>query len=105
MPIKQSFVLLTWRLHEQNVFHMLLLNQLVLPAASTRNLGVIFDDNKMSENTFLICRTCYYNIHDLRRARRYLPLSIAKYIVTALVISRLYYLVSFFMFLLNISNI
>ena len=38
-----------------------------------------------------ICRISYYNISYFRRINRYLPLSIAKYIATALVTSRLDY--------------
>ena len=63
-----------------------------MPAISPRNLGVNFDDKfNFKEHISQICKTCYYNIRDLRRIRRCLPLSVAKTIVTALVISRLDY--------------
>ena len=55
-----------------------------MPAVSTRNLGVIL------ENTFLKL------VRDLWRFRRYLPLSIAKNIATALVTNRLNYCNSLF---------
>ena len=57
---------------------------------STQNLGVIFDDNfNFRQHISRICRTDYYHMHDLRRIRWYLPLSVAQAIVTVLVTSRL----------------
>ena len=57
---------------------MPLLNQHVMSAVSTWNLGVIFDDKFISRTHISqICRTCYYHIRDLRRIRRCKPLSIA----------------------------
>ena len=47
-----------------------------------------------STNTFLIniiCKSCFYHIHDLRRIRRHTPLSTAKTISNALSSSRLDY--------------
>ena len=44
-----------------------------------------------STNTFLICKSCYYHIRDLRRIRRHLPLSTAKTISNSLITSRLDY--------------
>ena len=68
-----------------------------MPAVSTRNLGVIFDDKlNFREHISQICRTCFYHIRDLRRIRRYLPVSVAKTIATALVTSRLDYCNSLF---------
>ena len=66
-------------------------------AVSTRNLGVIFDDKlNFREHISQVCRTCFYHIRDLRRIRRYLPVSVAKTIATALVTSRLDYCNSLF---------
>ena len=47
-------------------FPIPLLNQHVMPAVSTRNLGVIFDDKlNFREHISQICRTCFYHIRDL----------------------------------------
>ena len=73
---------------------MPLLNQHGMPAvSSTRNLGVgCFGDTfNFREHISQMCRTYYYHIRDLRRIRRYLSLSIAKTIATALVTCRLNY--------------
>ena len=81
----------------KTLFPIPLLNQHVMPAVSTRNLGVIFDDKlNFREHISQICRTCFYHIRDLRRIRRYLPVSVAKTIATALVTSRLDYCNSLF---------
>ena len=81
----------------KTLFPIPLLNQHVMPAVSTRNFGVIFDDKlNFREHISLICRTCFYHIRDLRRIRRYLPVSVAKTIATALVTSRLDYCNSLF---------
>ncbi len=57
-----------------------------------------FDDRfNFREYMSQVCRTYYYyNIRDLLCIRRYLPLSIAKTIATALVASRLDYCDSLF---------
>ena len=69
-----------------------ILSQNITPAASTRNLGVTFDNNfNFRQHISQMCRCCLYHIRDLRRFRRYMSLSVAKTIVTALVGSRLDY--------------
>ena len=45
----------------------------------------------ISKNISKTCRCCLYHIRDLRRIRRFLSLSVAKTIATALVSSRLDY--------------
>ena len=99
---KTEFLIIgTHRQRDQikTLFPIPLLNQHVMPAVSTRNLGVIFDDKlNFREHISQICRTCFYHIRDLHAAniRRYLPVSVAKTIATALVTSRLDYCNSLF---------
>ena len=69
-----------------------ILNQHVMPSVPTQNLRVCFMINCILVNTFL--RFLEHGI------RRYLPLSIAKTIATALVTSRCYYCNSFYIILL-----
>ena len=69
-----------------------ILSQNITPVASTRNLGVTFDNNfNFRQHISQMCRCCLYHIRDLRRIRRYMSLSVVKTIVTALVSSRLDY--------------
>ena len=69
-----------------------ILSQSITPAASVFNLGVTFDENfNFKQHISKTCRCCFYHIRDLRRIRRFLSLSIAKTIATALVSSSLDY--------------
>ena len=69
-----------------------ILSQSITPAASVLNLGVTFDENfNFKQHISKTCRCCFYHIRDLRRIRRFLSLSVAKTIATALVSSRLDY--------------
>ena len=69
-----------------------ILNQSVTPAPSVSNLGVNFDESfNFKQHISKTCRCCFYHIRDLRRIRRFLSLSVAKTIATALVSSRLDY--------------
>ena len=69
-----------------------ILSQSITPAASVLNLGVTFDENfNFKQHIAKTCRCCFYNIRDLRRIRRFISLSVAKTIATALVNSRLNY--------------
>ena len=73
-------------------FPTCILNQTIIPAASAKNLGVTFDKNfNFRQHISQTCRCCFYHIRDLRRIRRYMSLSVAKTIATALVSSRLDY--------------
>ncbi|KAK2192605.1 hypothetical protein NP493_26g06024 [Ridgeia piscesae] len=54
------------------------------------NLGVTFDEH-FKQHISKTCRCCFYHIHDLRHIRRFISLSVAKTIATALVSSRLDY--------------
>jgi len=56
------------------------------------NIGVIFDsDFNFRKHVSLTYWCCLYHIHDLRRFRRYIYLSVTKTIAIALSTSRLYY--------------
>ena len=69
-----------------------ILSQSITPAASVLNLGVTFDENfNFKQHISKTCRCCFYHIRDLRRIRRFISLSVAKTIGTALVGSRLDY--------------
>ena len=69
-----------------------ILSQSITPAASVLNLGVRFDENfNFKQHISKTCRCCFYHIRDLRRIRRFLSLSVAETIATALVSSRLDY--------------
>ena len=59
---------------------------------SVSNLGVNFDESfNFKQHISKTCRCCFYHIRDLRRIRRFLSLSVAKTIATALISSRLDY--------------
>ena len=69
-----------------------ILNQSVTQTPSVSNLGVNFDESfNFKQNISKTCRCCFYHIRDLRRIRKFLSLSIAKTVATALVSSRLDY--------------
>ena len=71
-----------------------ILSQSITPAASVLNLGVTVDENFNFKQHFFLsktCRCCFYHIRDLRRIRRFISLSVAKTIATALVSTRLDY--------------
>ena len=88
-----------------------ILNQSVTPAPSVSNLGVNFDKSfNFKQYISKTCHCCFYHIRDLRRIRRFLSLSVAKTIATALVSSRLdycKYLIkrNVFKHFLNIGNV
>ena len=69
-----------------------ILSHSITPSDTVRNLGVTFDsDFNFRKHISLTCRSCFYHIRDLRRIRRYISLSVAKTIATALITSRLDY--------------
>ena len=67
-----------------------ILDQNCTLAASARNLGMTFDFN-FRKHIFQMCRCYFYHIRGLRRICRYLPLSVAKTVATALFSNRLRY--------------
>ena len=61
-----------------------LLDQEITPTDFARNLGVVFDGGlNFRKHISLVCRSCYYHIHDLRRLRRCLTSEVFKTIATA----------------------
>ena len=69
-----------------------ILSQNITPAVSAKNFGVTFDKNfNFRQHISQTCRCFFYHIRDIRRIRRYISLSVAKTIATALVSSRLDY--------------
>ena len=92
---KTEFILIgtvTQRAKLDGFFPTHILNQSITPAPSVSNLGVNFDEGfNFKQHISKTCRCCFYHIRDLRRIRRFLSLSIAKTIATALVSSRLDY--------------
>ena len=64
----------------------------VLPSASARNLGFIFDSNlTLADQISSVTRSCFYRIRDLRRIRPVLDFTTAQSIGTSFVHSRLNY--------------
>ena len=79
-----------------------ILSHNITPAASVLNLVVTFDENfNFKQHISKTCRCCIYHIRDLRRIRRFISLSVAKTMVTALASSRLDYC-NFFLY--NTAN-
>jgi len=71
---------------------MNILSHSITPSDTLRNIDVTFDsDFNFRKHVSLTCRCCFYYIRDLRRIRRYISLSVAKTIATALITSRLDY--------------
>ncbi|KAK2172574.1 hypothetical protein NP493_941g01032 [Ridgeia piscesae] len=92
---KTEFIIIgtvTQRAKLDGFFPTHILNQSVTPAPSVSNLGVNFDESfNFKQHISKTCRSCFYHIRDLRRIRRFLSLSVAKTITTALVSSILDY--------------
>ena len=62
------------------------------PSISSRNLGVIFDNNcTFRSHISVVCNSCFYHMRDQRRIRRHLDLASANLLATALVSSHLDY--------------
>jgi len=71
---------------------MNILSHSITPSDTIRNLDVTFDNGfNFRKHVSLTCPSCFYNIRELRRIRRYISLSVAKTIATALITSRLDY--------------
>jgi len=92
------FIIGTSRQHSKltRFFPTPILNHSITVSDTVRNIGVTIDsDFNFRKLISLTYRCCFYHIHNLRRIRRYISLSVAKTIITALVTSRLYYCNSF----------
>jgi len=75
-----------------NFFSTNTLSHRITPSDTVRYLGVTCDnDSNFRKHVSLICRCCFYHSRDLRRIRRYISLSVAKTIATALITSRFDY--------------
>ena len=73
-------------------FPVSLFGNIMEPAESVKNLGVILDaENSMQGHMANLCRISYYHLRELRRVRRYLNHETALKVVNALVSSRLNY--------------
>ena len=73
-------------------FPVSLLGNSMEPAESVKNLGVILDaENSMQRHMANLCRISYYQLHEVRRVRRYLNHETAVKVANALVSSRLDY--------------
>ena len=69
-----------------------ILSQNITPATSVFNLGAMFDVNfNFKQHISKTCRCCFYYIRNLHHMHRFISLSVAKIITTALVNSRLDY--------------
>ena len=80
------------RIHDADRDPLLVAGQLVTPAASVRNLGVIFDQTmSMEKQVDSIRRSAYHQLRMIRRIRHCLDLESIKLLVHGLVISRLDY--------------
>ena len=78
-------------------FPVSILGSLLHPVDSVRNLGVWFDANfSFSEHIKRTCNTCFLQMRDLRRIRKYLTPEVAVLAANALVSSRLDYCNSLF---------
>ena len=73
-------------------FPVSFLGNIMEPAESVKNLGVILDaDNSMQKHIANLCRTCYYHLWELQRVCRYLNHETAVKVTNALVSSCLDY--------------
>jgi len=62
------------------------------PKHHVRNLGVIFDQHLLlTDQINLVCRTCYNNIRNIGRIRRFISADATKALMQGLVLSRLDY--------------
>ena len=62
---------------------------LILPSKYARNIGVTFDSNLSFERHITdICKSCYFNIHNTYRIRKFLSTEHTKILVNTFVTSR-----------------
>ena len=94
-PDKMEFLLIgneRQRSKYLSMFPIEVLGVKTYAAESAHNLGVIFDKNlNFRSHISAICSSCIYHILDRRRIRRHLDLDSAKFLLNALVSSRLDY--------------
>ena len=92
---KTDFIIIGTSRQQSKLTHFFSINILshsITPSDTVRNIGVTFDsDFNIIKHVSVTCRCCFYQIRVLRRIRRYIYLSVAKTIVTALITSRLDY--------------
>ncbi len=76
----------------QHDFTIQLGSSTIIPSASVRNLGVIFDDQlTFKEHIAKTARSCRFALHNIRKIRPFLTEHATQILVQALVISRLDY--------------
>ena len=94
-PDKTEFILFgsdAQRKQLSNLFPIDILGSSLTPVKKVRNLGVIFDAAfSFTDQVSNIRKSCYYQIRDFARVRRFLPKSVAITLANALVSSRLDY--------------
>ena len=94
-PDKTEFILIgddKIRSCMKSSFPVSFLSNIMEPAESVKNLGVIMDaDSTMQRHVANICRTCYYHLCELRRDCRYLNHETAVKVANALISSHLDY--------------
>ena len=94
-PDKMEFIVIgddKIRSFMKSSFPVSFLGNIMEPAESVKNLGVILDANSsMQRHIANLCCTCYYHLWELRRVRRYLNYETAVKVANTLVSSRLYY--------------
>ena len=92
---KTEFILFgsdTQRSKLSHIFPINILGNMLSPVDKVRNLGVVFDAAfTFSPQVSSICSSCYYQIRDLTRIRRFLNKSTAISVANALVGSRIDY--------------
>lgn len=86
----------------ENFFPLRIFDTDFKPMEPVRNLGVLFDSNfSFKPHISSIIKKCFMCVRDLRRARKFLPLSAAKTLAVSLISSRLDYCNSL---LINLPN-
>ena len=100
LPVRYRCIYKTATLVYQKIsshFPVSILDSLLHPVDSVRNLGVWFDaDFSFSEHIKRTCKACFLEMRDLRRIRKYLTPEVAVLAINALVSSRLDYCNSLF---------
>jgi len=88
-----DFIIIGTSRQRSKLTHFFIMNILIhsiIPSDTVHNIGVTFDsDFNFRKHVSLTCHSCFYHIRDPRHIRRYISLSVAKTIATALITSRL----------------